>query len=221
MQNRRREPRFVVEGLHGRMTFASDVEIVNMSLSGCAVKLDRRLNMGAAYTLKLESGNSLAVRAQVVWESLAEMRKGVNGEARLVYAAGLRFDDLLSERARELLAYIDRNKVAEEKRLGGVRFHIDAPGKALLDVPAAYRVRVISLSGMLIHTDVALDLDRRYAMEVALDDGAPLVFDGRVAYCQEAGDGPDTHHEIGVEFGELTPADRNRLTAYLRLLSPE
>jgi hypothetical protein len=220
MQNRRRESRFSVEGVQGRMTFASDVEILNMSLSGCAVKLDRRLNIGGDYNLKLEVDDAtVPVRAKVVWESLCEVRKESNGDTRPVYSAGLRFCDLLSEPARTLLAFIDRHKLDEEKRLGGLRFHIDAPGQALLDVPVEYRVRVISLSGMLIHTDVLLEFDSRYAMEIILADGRPLTLQGRVAYSQQTDGGANAPYEIGIEFVALAPADRRRLAAYLRTLA--
>lgn len=216
MHNRRCEPRFSVEGVQGRMTFASDVVILNMSLSGCAVKLDHRLRIGGEYNLKLElEDDAVPTRARVVWESLSEVRKVPGGNTLPVYSAGLRFDDLLNDRARALLGFIDRHKLVEEKRLGGLRFHIDAPGQALLDVPVDYRVRVISLSGMLIHTCVPLGLAQRYAMEIALGEGRPLVFQGRVAYCERIGDGPDAHHEIGIEFLDLLPADRRRLGAYL------
>lgn len=222
MQNRRREPRFSVEGVQGKMTFASDVEILNMSLSGCAVRLDRRLRIGGEYNLKLEleDDSTVPVSTRVVWESVSEVRHRPNGDTYPVYAAGLRFDELLSERVRALLAFIDRHKLVEEKRLGGLRFHIDAPGQALLDVPVEYRVRVISLSGMLIHADVALAIDQRYAMEVNLDDGGPLKFEGRVAYCERAGDDPGAHNEIGIEFVDLLSTDRRRLAAYLHTLNP-
>lgn len=217
MQNRRRESRFSVEGVQGRMTFASDVEILNMSLSGCALKLDRRLNIGGVYNLKLEiEDHTVPVRAKVVWESLCALRQEPNGDTSPVYAAGLLFSDLLSEPVRALLAFIDRHKLQEEKRLGGLRFHVDAPGQALLDLPVEYRVRVISLSGMLIHTNVLLELDSRYAMEINLGDGQPLAFQGRVAYSHHTGGAPDAPYEIGIEFFDLGPADRRRLEAYLR-----
>ena len=219
MQNRRRESRFSVEGVQGKMTFASDVEILNMSLSGCALKLDRRLRIGGDYNLKLEiEDQTIPVQAKVVWESLCEVRKELNGDTRPVYSAGLRFSDLLGEPVRALLAFIDRHKLVEEKRLGGLRFHIDAPGQALLDVPVEYRVRVISLSGMLIHTDMLLELDSRYAMEVTLGDGRPLALQGRVAYRQRTDGAPDAPYEIGIEFVDLAAADRRRLEAYLRKL---
>src|SRR3974390_3774781 len=104
MSDKRRQPRFLVEGLHGRMTFASQVEILNMSLSGVAIKVDRRLNIGAEYSPKLEvQERTVSVKGVIVWSVLSEMRKGPDGEDRVVYSAGMRFSDVMTPRHGELL----------------------------------------------------------------------------------------------------------------------
>ena len=59
----RRAPRFVVEGIQGTMTSASQVEILNMSISGAAIRLDRNLRVGGEYSLRLELNDTvLAVK---------------------------------------------------------------------------------------------------------------------------------------------------------------
>jgi hypothetical protein len=131
----------------------------------------------------------------------------------------MKFKDVLSQRLMELLEFIDQNKIVQENRLGGLRFHIDAPGKALLDVPQSYRVRVISLSGLLMETDQPLDLRHEYPMEVTLEDGDLLRFTGRVAYCGAAAEGAPQRYEIGVAFAEMTPGDRARLARFIETLS--
>jgi hypothetical protein len=220
MDNRRRSPRFVVEGVHGKLTFASQVDILNMSLGGVALLVDRRLNIGREYTLKLEvQDRAVAVQAVVVWSVLTEIRRSPTGEDIPVYSAGMKFLDVLTPRVLELVQFIDAHKIVEEHRLGGVRFHIDAPGKALLDVPHAYRVRVISSTGMLMESEHVLELDRVYPMEVALDPESPMRFSGRIASRQEkAGPGPVVY-ETGVEFMDITPDDRARLGRFIEALS--
>jgi hypothetical protein len=218
--NKRRQPRFVVEGLHGKMTFAAEVEILNMSLSGCAMKLDHRLNIGAEYALKLEVQNkTMQVKGLVVWAALDERKKGPRGEDVLVYSAGMKFSDVLTQRLMELLAFIDENKLIEEKRLGGLRFYIDAPGKALLDVPRPYRVKVISLRGMLMEAGYELALESRCPMEMSMPDGPAIRFVGRVADCNRIAESGEATHQIGIEFVEMTPADLKRLDAFVNRLA--
>ena len=216
----RRAPRFVVEGIQGTMTSASQVEILNMSISGAAIRLDRNLRVGGEYSLRLELNDTvLAVKGVVVWSVLSEIQKGREDETKPFYSAGMKFRDILSQRLMELLEFIDQHKIVQENRLGGLRFHIDAPGKALLDVPQTYRVRVISLSGLLMETDQALDLRHEYPMEVTLENGDLLRFTGRVAYCGGPSEGAPKRYEIGVAFAEMTPGDRARLAKFIETLS--
>jgi PilZ domain-containing protein len=213
--------RFTVEGVHGKMTLASHVDILNMSISGVAIKVDRALRVGGEYALNLQlQDRQLNVHALVVWCVLGEIKKGAQGEALPVYSAGMKFTDVLSPKLMELITFIDKHKIVEEHRLGGLRVHIDAPGKALLDVPHVYRVKVISLSGMLIEMDDALELERVCPMEIAIREGAtPIRFTGRIVYCVEAVDRDTRKHEIGVSFEEIDLEEKKRLAEYIDSIS--
>jgi hypothetical protein len=213
--------RFTVEGVHGKMTLASNVDILNMSISGVAIKVDRALRVGGEYSLNLQlQHRQLTVHALVVWCVLGEIRKGAGGEAMPVYSAGMKFTDVLSPKLMELISFIDRHKIVEEHRLGGLRVHIDAPGKALLDVPHAYRVKVISMSGMLIEMEDGLELDRVCPMEFALKEGGePIRFTGRIVYCVEAVDQDTRRHEIGVAFEDMDLEQKKRLAEYIESIS--
>jgi hypothetical protein len=108
----------------------------------------------------------------------------------------------------------------EEHRLGGLRVHIDAPGKEMLDVPHTYRVKVISLSGMLIEMEEGLDLDRVCPMEFSLNEGGEAVrFTGRIVYCVEAVDQDTRKHEIGVAFEEMDLEEKKRLAEFIDTIS--
>jgi PilZ domain-containing protein len=213
--------RFTVEGVNGKMTLASHVDILNMSISGVAVKVDRALRVGGEYSLNLQLQNKLiTVHALVVWCVLGEIRKGAGGEALPVYSAGMKFTDVLSPKLMELITFIDRHKIVEEHRLGGLRVHIDAPGKALLDVPHPYRVKVISMSGMLIEMEDSLDLDQVCPMEFSLKEGGdPVQFEGRIVYCVEAVDQDTRRHEIGVAFEDMNLEEKRRLAAFIDSIS--
>jgi PilZ domain-containing protein len=216
----RRAPRFVVEGIHGTMTSASQVEVLNMSISGAAIRLDRNLRVGGEYSLRLELNDTvLSVKGVVVWSVLSEIQKGREDETKPFYSAGMKFKDILSQRLMELLEFIDQHKIVQENRLGGLRFHIDAPGKALLDVPTTYRVRVISLSGLLMETEQPLELRQAYPMEFTLETGEAFKFTGRVAYCAAPTEAGSQRYEIGVAFADMTAADRARLGKFIESLS--
>ena len=213
--------RFTVEGVHGKMTLASHVDILNMSISGVAIKVDRALRVGGEYALNLHLQNKLiTVHALVVWCVLGEIRKATGGDALPVYSAGMKFTDVLSPKLMELINFIDRHKIVEEHRLGGLRVHIDAPGKALLDVPHSYRVKVISMSGMLIEMEEAIELDRVCPMEFSLlEGGDPIRFAGRIVYCVEAVDQDTRRHEIGVSFEDIDLEQKRRLAEYIESIS--
>lgn len=219
MTERRRYPRFTVENIHGRLIAESEVDILNMSISGAAIKVERRLTMGAHYNLKLDrDGSVITVGTEVVWSVLTEFRKGDEGEEVPVYSAGLKFLDVLTPRITELLAFIDAHKIIDEKRLGGLRLHIDAPGKAALDYPEGYQVLVLSRTGMLIETHHVVNVDGICAMEVTLPDGATLRFSGRVVTVKERADEVRPRREIGIEFVDMPEADGARLAKYLETL---
>jgi hypothetical protein len=216
MDERRRHPRFTVENIHGRLIAESEVEILNMSISGAAIKVERRLTMGGHYNLKLERGGGvLTVKTEVVWSVLTEFRRDDDGDEVPVYSAGLKFVDVLTPRITELLSFIDEHKIIDEKRLGGLRMHIDAPGKAALDYPEGYKVLVLSRTGMLIETDHGVAVDGVCPMEVTLPDGSQLHFSGRVVTLKERMDDTRPRREIGIEFLEMSDPDRAVLSKYL------
>ena len=213
--------RFTVEGVHGKMTLASHVDILNMSISGVAIRVDRALRVGGEYALNLRLQDKLlTVHALVIWCVLGEIKKGAQGEAMPIYSAGMKFTDVLSPKLMELISFIDRHKIVEEHRLGGLRVHIDAPGKALLDVPHVYRVKVISLSGMLIEMEDPLELDQVCPMEFSIREGVPPIrFSGRIVYCVEAVDRDTRRHEIGVAFEDMDLEEKKRLAEYIESIS--
>jgi hypothetical protein len=209
-----------VEDVRGHLVLAARVEVLNLSLGGVAIRADRRLNIGSEYTLKLEMGDRfIAMQGVVVWSVLSGMRK-VRGEDRPEYSAGLKFTGVIDERVQGLIDFIDENRIVEEHRLAGLRFQVEAPGKALLDSLESYRVRLISRSGMLIESDRRLDVERVYAMYFQPPAGGRVAFAGRVASCLEDGEGRGPRrYRIGVAFVDMAGSDRERLEAFVTSLS--
>ena len=216
MENKRRYPRFTVEGLVGKVTSVAQVDVLNLSLSGVAIRAEQRLNIGREYTLRLELGDRvIQVRGTVVWSTLSGLRHDTQGDARPTYSAGLRFTDVLNEKLLGIMKFIDSHKVMEENRLGGLRFQIDAAG-TLLDNPESYQVRLISMSGMLIDAGRELEIGSEHPMELLPPGQEPISFTGRVAPYVKAVTGQAGHWEIGIEFIHMDEAHETRLHTFIQ-----
>lgn len=223
MQEKRRHKRYGVNELDisGKMMFATEVKILDISIGGVSLKADRRLNIGSEYTLKLEDKDRVTtVRGVVVWSSISGTREGPKGDMIPVYTAGMKFTNILNERITELINFIEDHQKDKHKehRLSGLRFHIDAPEKAILNFPENYRVKKVSLGGMLIESRQLLNIDSRYPMEIFLPEDTPIRFSGRVASCLLiSGDGP-AQYDIGIQFIEMSEKDRERFREFIRFL---
>ena len=100
-----------------------------------------------------------------------------------------------------------------------VRFYITTPWEKTLCFPAEFTVKEISLSGMLIQTDQALETESMIPMGLSLKADNPVNFIGRVASCRMTEDKGQAHYEIGVEFKDLTDKDRSLLKTLIDYLA--
>ncbi len=217
MEERRHFKRLVVEGIEGALMFATDVHILNISINGVALSANRRLEIGKEYTLKLEyMDKTVCLAGIVVWSVLSELGTGQHGEKVPIYKAGMKFRDVISENMARLLEFIDENKFAVDDRLT-IRFNVRSPDRASLDGYHSYRVKKVSERGMLIVTDIPLEVEEKFPMEVFCG-GKTIRFMGRVACCVEATDAVPKHYDIGVEIIEISGDDRTRFHEFIETL---
>jgi len=231
MPERRLYERFIVGILEitGRMTFARDVKIHDMSVGGVAVTVDRRLDPGSEYTLKIEGkGRALSLRGVVVWSLLNESLMDAYGNVVSVYKAGLKFIDLSQQQVTEIESFIEDHKrelsreVDLTKVVGTrlhVRFKIEHPGKAVLNFYENYKVEKISLGGMLIESKYELNIDDTFPMEITLTDEKSMKFIGRIASCLPKEHKKEAHYDIGVEFHDVSERNKSMLHEFIRLLN--
>jgi Tfp pilus assembly protein PilZ len=212
----RRFARYRLDDFKGRMVFASHVSVLDLSLGGVAILADRRLDIGSEYTLTLERGRrEVLVKGVVTWSAVSGLRKRPMGESVAEYAAGLQFTDVVSGRARNLIELLGDARGSEERRLDGVRVKITG-GQAVLDWPPAYRVRFISLSGMLVESEWPLELDSVHPMEIVVRPGeAPIPMVGKVASRYPPYGHWQGRYQTGIEFVEIADEDRERLEAFV------
>jgi len=208
--------------LNGQMTFASGVSILDIGMGGVSVTADKRLNIGGRYTLKLEVNKKiLSVTCEVAWARLSGTKRSAAGEAVPLYTAGMKFIDLSPQNASDLRSFVqtisDQEVAREDDRRGHARVPFGATGLALLNFPADYKARTISLSGMLIESGEAVESESKVPMVLSLHDGRRIDFLGRIVSCQPDDDAAGRYH-IGIEFIELTDGARNALSAFIACL---
>jgi hypothetical protein len=228
MGEKRRHPRYSLDDMevNGRMLFATDVKILDISVGGVSLKADRRLNIGCEYELKLQSSERLlSLKGVVVRSSLSGTRRVAGGGTLPVYTAGMSFSKISPESVAELADFIENHKKDEKEEscvVSGprahVRFHISAPEKAVLQYPENYPVKKISLSGMLIESVFPFEVESRYPMELSFQDDTGITILGRVASCQETG---ERQYAIGIEFLDLKDRDNGVLSAFIDYCAAE
>jgi c-di-GMP-binding flagellar brake protein YcgR len=221
MPDKRRYERFKLNNreVNGKMILATEVKVIDISISGISLKANRRFNIGSDYTLKLEGKRTVFLRCTVVWCSLTETRKGSKEEMIPIYSAGMQFKDMSTERVSELQYFIESHKIEEVHVIGGtrlnIRFHIKDPENAVLIYPDNYVVKTISLGGMLIECMQSFEIESRIPMEMFIHEDNPLKFVGRVASCRVIDKEDQKQYDIGIEFLDLTEKDREVLASFI------
>lgn len=218
MDELRRYDRFPVEGINCAILSATEVEILNMSLGGIALLANGRLDMGKEYTLKLEEGGRIcAIRGTIVWSVLSGTRRNSKGEMVPLYKAGLRFKDVQSEKMNEILDFIEHHKRSPEQRLI-VRFDVRSPEKATLNASDRYRVKKVSLSGLLLESGQPFLAEQVLSMELSLGEGRTINFRGRIASCNEAEGAGEQMYYVGIEFIEMPETSRAVIRKFINSL---
>lgn len=222
MSEKRQHKRYLVDDMeiNGHMMFATEVKVINISISGVSLKADRRLDIGKEYTLKLgDADNAFSLKGTVVWSSITETKKSSHGDLVPIYTAGIKFSNVLTERLMKIINFIEEHKKDEEHRLSGLRFSINTPGKAILKVPSGYKVVKLSQGGMLIRSLQPLDIESRFPMEISLPEDSPVNFIGRVASCCLIEDGMSViNYDIGIAFLDMSEKDSERLKKFIDFL---
>ena len=230
-EDKRRFRRFSVDilGINGKMLFANEVEILDISVGGVSLKVDRRLNIGNEYTLKMGNGDqSISIKGEIVWSKISGTKKGSRDDVIPIYAAGMRFSSIGGDKADSLARFIERvshSTHEEAHRLSGLRFNMRFPvqgsKKAVLDMAEGYAVKKLSLGGMLIRSADPFEVDERFPMEIALPGGRRIDFVGRIASCFQVADEEPARYDIGIEFADMPEDDRASLKEFIFLLDKD
>ena len=229
MRENRRYKRFSIDilGINGKMMFANEVEIHDISVGGIAIRVDRRLNMGSEYTLKVANGKkTITLKGSVVWSRISGTKKGVRDEVIPIYAAGMKFVTMSADKTKELTAFLEgqanfsREEVHKSSGLRcSMRFLVDpAFNKAVLNIRESYAVIKLSHGGMLISSEGPLELEDRIPMEIFLPGDTVIKFLGRIASCVQVREEDASRYDIGIEFVEMAEEDKKKLQGFVLVL---
>jgi len=221
MQNTRRHKRFKLDlvELDGNYFLIDIVEVLDISFSGVSLKVDRGLTIGKEYLMTLvEKGNRLEVKCTVV-RSASGSEKRANGESVPRYTASMKFKDGQMHKIADFIDSLEQFKKEERpamaERRRHVRFHFTIPLETLLSHAAQFKVKKISLSGMLIQSEHALEINSMIPMGLSLQADDPVNFIGRVASCHMTKDKGQVPYEIGVAFSDITDTGRMLLETFV------
>jgi c-di-GMP-binding flagellar brake protein YcgR len=230
MQNRRQHKRYKIDvmEINGKMVLAKSVRILDISIGGVCLQTEKSLNIGGEYTLKMEGrGRVLTVRGTVAWASLTGSSVDSQGDIIPVYKAGMKFIDVSNEKMNEIVNFIedhkrDVDKVVDLYSPSGRRLYmricIEDPERAVLNYYGSYKVKSLSLSGMLIESEHSMAIESKLPMEITPTENSCIKFLGRVTSCLLIKNKDIEHYDIGIEFIEMSENDREILVELIRVL---
>ena len=231
MQNRRRYKRYKVDimEMNGKVLLAKSLKILDISIDGICLKTEKRLDVGGEYTLKMEGkGKVLTVKGTVAWALLSGNSVDSYGNIIPVYKAGMKFVDVSKEKMNEIVNFIEEHKRDIDKlvdlyspsgRRLYVRICIQDPENAVLNYQGSYKVKSISLGGMLIESEHPLEIESKFPMEIkTLTENSYIKFLGRVASCLLIKNKDIEHYDIGIEFIEMSEKDGEILVELIRVI---
>lgn len=232
MDEQRRHKRYSVNlfNIHGKVPLANSVQVLNISVGGVLIKIDRRLDIGSKYLLKLESREKiLSIQGTVKRCSLSESHKDSKGNIVPYYTAGMEYVNISSEKIDEISVFVKKNieryqhqeypamNKIRELRLY-VRFHISPPRKAILQSYDSYAVKDISIGGMLIESSNPFETGQTMPMDLTIPGEETIHFQGRIVSSRQTGDTELKQYDIGIEFTEMSEPDNKKLKNYINLL---
>lgn len=216
------------DGVSGEMVISEEVKIVNISIGGIALNVHRKLTVGKEYVLNLYANNeAISVSAEMTRFHLSGWKTNAKGNNVPLYLVGMAFKNVSPKRGKEIAEFIynheiDGVKIDTGSRLSGTRLfarvRIDSSDKHRLNLQTRYRVKVLSMGGMLIESEESANLNNMVHMKIYLPEDRSISSLGRIVSCRTMGVAPE-HYDMGIEFIEMSEEDREKLKTFLQVIS--
>jgi c-di-GMP-binding flagellar brake protein YcgR len=230
MTDRRQFQRFTADVLdiHGRSVFAKAARILDMSVGGVMVNTDTKLNKGKKCILRVREEESvLDLESVVAWSSLYENPEVSGSDLVPPYNTGLRFTDVSSETTKKITRFIENHARAIDRqevqtRLSGfrmnVRVQIQAPAKTMLIFHEGFRIKNLSLGGMLTESNDPLDVGETLLLKIFRSRTNTINILGKVTSCIEIKENDSQYYDIGMAFIKMSGKDKELLRELMCLL---
>lgn len=213
---RRKHERLHTTNVSGSLLFRTQVQVVNISVTGMAIELNERLDVDRQYHIRFEhEGVDLSMTGKVVWCHLGPTVRQEAGK-KPFYKAGIEFEKVLSLQADEVLRFMEQKAemLLEQRVFGRFQFRSDS----VVDLNSQYDfvVRTLSAGGMSIETELLPTPKSEFDMQLNLGSAA-LDIRGRVVHIESLTRLPERHQmtKLGIEFTRLSTDDQERLQAFL------
>jgi hypothetical protein len=223
MDEKRKPLRYLVEGMgiYAKTMFNTEVEVLELSVSGALVRGAERFLIGCEYIFRIEHrGRIIPVNGVIAWKRVTTERDA-GGKAIPVYTAGIEFLDVFTDKAEQIRGLINENiQELKDRRLSGVRVKVKPPEKALLTSIETCEIKDISSGGMRIEVEDPLPVDMLFDLELILARNEDAIHcQGRIAFCREALEKMPKRFSVGVDLKCMVDSDKERLEQFIETLS--
>ncbi|MCP3959191.1 MAG: PilZ domain-containing protein [bacterium] len=211
-KEKRRHHRYDVKDVRANLMLPLEVRVLDMSLTGLRIESPIALSVGAKYNLTLRREyDVIQLQTDLQWCRLVRTEPDALGEAAPVYEVGLDYQEVLSQKARELLGFLQHNVVIELERREAFGYFCKA-GEEPTEAPhQEFVVKQLSFSGVLIETEPMPEVDTAYSLEMHLDR-LVLEVDGKVIHAERVPHPTlDSVCEAGIAFENLSPEAQQAL----------
>ena len=213
----RRHRRYSTPDLPGSFAHSVDANVLNISLTGIAVRTATQLSVGRKYLFQLgQEANRIHLSGTVKWCRLSGTQKLDEGDVAPVYEAGIALGEVFSEKAAELLQFLRSNVIVDlRSRIFG-RFNVESEDPLTLESKEDFVVKQLSLSGMLIATESLHEPEAVLELEIRLN-GELFRCRARIVHVDEAGVvGERPFFRMGVEFLQATTEQLQLLEDFIQ-----
>lgn len=230
LKDSRHHRRFVVDALdiRGSAKAAGEAVINDISITGVSIRTDRKLDLGRRYTVKIpHKDGDISLEGTVIWCLENDAGEGTDECSPLKFSAGLHFANLSQEAVSGLTRFIEFHRVNKitpsqvhhlRGRRDNVRFRVGGCEKTTLVISEPFRVKMLSLGGMLIESGRLYDPGSELHMEMTLPENVHISFIGNVTSYFPPQERPAGPYDIGIKFMALSEQHRTKLKELIRWL---
>jgi len=219
----RQHPRYPVHdlGVLCAIPYSTDAKLLNISVGGAYVSMDRRVRIGGVYSLQLHcfDGSVILLRARVARTSLSEIGKPAGGESPPRYEAGFEFQNVLTGPGSDLLIFLE-SKMDEGRQGGRLRGSRVRTGGAQaapnVEIYEECPVVILGMGGLGMDTVQTFETGAPIHLDLRLSDANPgFPIQGRIADSKRVEGISPVKFRTGVAFVEIRPADRKKLAVFV------